>query len=101
MAATVVAVPVVAWGFPTGFGGLFVLTALPVVLSLLTLRRRSAGFVAAYADPRRRPVTARPAGVLGAMVTAAALACCAAYVRHFHLAPVWTPPHTYRPETSP
>ncbi|MFJ8165479.1 hypothetical protein ACIRBY_31780 [Streptomyces sp. NPDC096136] len=53
---------------------------------------------AAFADPRRRPVTAKVIAGLGTLLTAAALAGCGAFAWHFYIGPALAEPHTYRAE---
>ncbi|HEY9330955.1 MAG TPA: hypothetical protein VIS09_22390 [Streptomyces sp.] len=57
--------------------------------------------LAAFADPRRRPVAAKVIGGVGAVVTAGTLVGCLAYAWHFCAAPAKAEPHTYRAETDP
>ncbi|MFF9865245.1 hypothetical protein ACF1G0_07455 [Streptomyces sp. NPDC013953] len=79
-----------AWGVLGVFMGLFLFWPAGILLLL-----------AAWADPRRRPLTARIAGGAGVLVMAGALAASAVHTWHFHIGPALAEPHTFRAETDP
>ncbi|CAM5276919.1 hypothetical protein SAVIM338S_00074 [Streptomyces avidinii] len=56
---------------------------------------------AAFADPCRRPATAKVVGGVGAVLAAAALAGCAVVAWQVYLGPALAEPHAYRAETAP
>ncbi|MEV6330190.1 hypothetical protein [Streptomyces sp. NPDC051909] len=87
-ACVTVGVLLLGWGVLGVFFGMFLFW--PSALLLL---------FAALADPRRRPVTAKVVGGVGAAVTAAALVGCVAFAWHFYVGPALAEPHTFRAET--
>ncbi|MEU4359315.1 hypothetical protein [Streptomyces virginiae] len=135
MAALVVAAPVVAWGLQQYLGGLFVMTGLVVAVPLM-LWREPKGFgracatvgllllgwgvlavlagmflfwpsamlllFAVFADPlRRRPVVVKVMAGGGVVVTAMWLVGCVIFAWQSYVGPALAEPHTYRAETSP
>jgi hypothetical protein len=89
-ACVLVGSALLAWGVLGVFMGLFLFWPAGILLLL-----------AAWADPRRRPLTARIAGGTGALVLAAALTASAVHTWHAHIGPALAEPHTFRAETDP
>ncbi|MFG3507991.1 hypothetical protein ACGF5F_21105 [Streptomyces sp. NPDC047821] len=78
------------WGLLGFLAGMFVFW--PSALLLL---------LAVFADPRRRPVTAKVLGTAGGLVMAGLLTATALFVWRVHVAPARAEPHTYRAVTDP
>ncbi|MFE9633606.1 hypothetical protein [Streptomyces sp. NPDC006463] len=86
----IVGIVLIPWGVLGVFIGMFLFW--PSALLLL---------LAALGDPRERPVAALLSGIVGALVTAGAVALTVFCVWHFHIGPSLAQPHSYRAETEP
>lgn len=87
-ACAITALFLLAWGLLGFLAGMFVFW--PSALLLL---------LAAFADPGKRPVTAKVMGVAGGLVMGGLLTATALFVWHIHVAPAMAEPHTYRAVT--
>ncbi|MER7108453.1 hypothetical protein [Streptomyces sp. NPDC000229] len=89
-ASVIVALGLVALGLPGFLFGMFLFW--PSALLLL---------LAAFADPRLRPVSAKIMGTVGGLTAAWFLAAFGSFFWHFSIAPALAEPHTYRAVSDP
>ncbi|MGA4866198.1 hypothetical protein ACPCAC_26280 [Streptomyces lavendulocolor] len=89
-AGAIVGLFLLVWGLLGFLAGMFVFW--PSALLLL---------LAAFADPRRRPVTAKVMGAVGGLTMAGILVGTALFAWHAHAALALAEPHTYRAVSDP